>query len=81
MPLAFQQPAADHVLADKGSRTVQTGNLLATILFEKYGQHQPLNRQGDRYAREGINLSVSTPADQVGACAVALKPLYGQSFR
>ena len=51
-------------------------NLLATILFEKYGQHQPLNRQRDCYAREGIDLSLSTLADQVGACAVALKPLH-----
>ena len=51
-------------------------NLLATILFEKYGQHQPLNRQRDRYAREGVDLSLSTLADQVGACAVALKPLH-----
>ena len=51
-------------------------NLLAMILFEKYGQHQPLNRQRDRYAREGIDLSVSTLADQVGACAVALRPLH-----
>ena len=47
-------------------------NLLATILFEKFGQHQPLNRQRDRYAREGIDLNTSTLADQVGACAVAL---------
>jgi transposase len=46
------------------------------ILFEKYGQHQPLNRQSERYAREGIDLSVSTLADQVGACAVLLHPLY-----
>ena len=51
-------------------------NLLATILFEKYGAHQPLNRQSERYAREGVALSVSTLADQVGACAVALKPLH-----
>ena len=51
-------------------------NLLATILFEKYGAHQPLNRQRDRYAREGIDLSISTLADQVGACAVALEPLH-----
>ena len=51
-------------------------NLLAMILFEKYGQHQPLNRQRDRYAREGVDLSLSTLADQVGACAVALKPLH-----
>ena len=51
-------------------------NLLATIVFEKYGQHQPLNRQRERYAREGVDLSLSTLADQVGACAVALKPLH-----
>ena len=51
-------------------------NLLATIVFEKYGQHQPLNRQSERYAREGVALSVSTLADQVGACAFALRPLH-----
>lgn len=51
-------------------------NLLAMILFEKYGQHQPLNRQSARYAREGVDLSVSTLADQVGACAVALRPIH-----
>jgi transposase len=51
-------------------------SLLAMVLFEKYGQHQPLNRQAERYAREGIDLSVSTLADQVGGCAVLLRPLY-----
>ena len=51
-------------------------NLLATILFEKFGQHQPLNRQADRFAREGVELSLSTLADQVGACAAALKPVH-----
>ena len=51
-------------------------NLLAMIVFEKYGQHQPLNRQRDRYAREGVDLSLSTLADQVGACTVALRPLH-----
>ena len=39
-------------------------------------QHQPLNRQRDRYAREGVDLSLSTLADQVGACTVALRPLH-----
>uniref|UniRef100_UPI0004B4E69F IS66 family transposase n=1 Tax=Rhizobium fredii TaxID=380 RepID=UPI0004B4E69F len=34
------------------------------------------NRQSERYAREGIDLSLSTLADQVGACAAALKPLH-----
>jgi transposase len=51
-------------------------NLLAMILFEKFGQHQPLNRQAERYAREGVPLSLSTLADQVGACTVALEPIH-----
>lgn len=51
-------------------------SFLAMILFEKFGTHQPLNRQRDRYAREGVDLSLSTLADQVGACAAALRPLY-----
>ena len=51
-------------------------NLLAMILFEKFGQHQPLNRQAERYAREGVDLSLSTMADQVGTCAAALEPIH-----
>lgn len=45
------------------------------ILLEKFGQHQPLNRQSERYAREGIDLNVSTLADQVGACAMDVASL------
>lgn len=51
-------------------------SLLAMILFEKFGQHQPLNRQAERFAREGVDLSVSTLADQVGAAAAVLTPLH-----
>jgi transposase len=68
-----QPPAPFHVTP----RGFAGPNLLAMILFEKFGQHQPLNRQSERYAREGIDLSLSTLADQVGACATALLPLYG----
>jgi transposase len=50
--------------------------LLATILFDKFGQHLPLNRQSERFRREGIDLSVSTLADQVGAGVFAALPLY-----
>jgi hypothetical protein len=50
-------------------------SLLAMILFEKFGQHQPLNRQADRYTREGVPLSLSTLADQVGGCCAVLAPL------
>jgi transposase len=67
-----QPPAPFHVTP----RGFAGPNLLAMILFEKFGQHQPLNRQSERYAREGIDLSVSTLADQVGACAMVLQPLH-----
>ena len=50
-------------------------NLLAMFLFEKFGQHQPLNRQVERYAKEGVPLSLSTVADQIGAGCAALEPL------
>jgi transposase len=60
-----QPPAPFHPDAARLGRP----NLLAMILFEKFGQHQPLNRQAERYAREGVELSLSTLADQVGACA------------
>jgi transposase len=67
-----QPPAPFHVVP----RGWAGPSLLAMVLFEKYGQHQPLNRQSERYAREGVELSLSTLADQVGACAAALRPLY-----
>lgn len=49
--------------------------LLATITFDKFGMHLPLNRQSTRFKCEGIDLSVSTLADQVGAAAFATAPL------
>jgi Transposase IS66 family len=67
-----QPPAPFHVTP----RGFAGPNLLAMILFEKFGQHQPLNRQSERYAREGIDLSVSTLADQVGTCTLLLQPLH-----
>ena len=66
-----QPPAPFHVTP----RGMFGPSLLAMVLFEKFGAHQPLNRQRDRYAREGVDLSLSTLADQVGACVAALKPL------
>ena len=50
-------------------------NLMAMLLFEKFGQHQPLNRQAERYGREGVPFALSTLADQVGAGCAALAPL------
>ena len=45
------------------------------ILHGKFGNHLPLNRQSESFAREGIELDVSTLADWVGACAATLAPL------
>ncbi|HYY39145.1 MAG TPA: IS66 family transposase [Xanthobacteraceae bacterium] len=67
-----QPPAPFHAIA----RGFAGPSLLAMMLIEKYANHQPLNRQSEHYAREGIELSVSTMADHVGACAAVLTPLY-----
>jgi transposase len=67
-----QAPAPFHVVP----RGWAGPSLLAMILFEKYGQHQPLNRQAERYAREGVPLSLSTLADQVGTCCTVLRPIH-----
>ena len=40
-----------------------------------YAQHQPLNRQFERCAREGVQLCISQLANRVGAGAFALWPL------
>jgi transposase len=66
-----QPPAPSHPIA----RGRAGPKLLAHVLFAKYGMHLPLNRQSDVYAREGIDLDVSTLADWVGAAAATLMPL------
>jgi transposase len=66
-----QPPAPFHAIA----RGFAGPSLLAMILVAKYADHQPLNRQSEQFAREGIELSVSTMADHVGACAATLTPL------
>jgi transposase len=70
---AISQPPAPFHVTPRGWAGP---SLLAMIMFEKFGQHQPLNRQAERYAREGVPLSLSTLADQVGACTAALMPLF-----
>jgi transposase len=66
-----QTPAPFHPIA-RGRAGPQ---LLAQILFGKYRAHLPLNRQSEIYASEGVDLSVSTLADWVGAAAASLMPL------
>jgi transposase len=50
-------------------------SLLAMIMVDKFGQHQPLNRQAERYALEGVPIALSTMADAVGAVCSELDPL------
>jgi len=52
-----QPPAPFHVIP----RGHVGSSLLAMILYAKFGEHQPLNRQSEAYAREGVALDVSTP--------------------
>ncbi|HKH67323.1 MAG TPA: IS66 family transposase [Reyranella sp.] len=66
-----QPPAPSHPIA----RGRAGPALLAHVLFGKYGLHLPLTRQSATFAREGIDLDVSTLADWVGAAAATLMPL------
>jgi transposase len=66
-----QPPAPSHPIA----RGRAGPNLLALVLAAKYGQHLPLTRQSAIYAREGIEIDVSTMADWVGAAVATLMPL------
>ena len=61
------------------SRPIEKGRpgpaLLAHVLISKYGDHLPLYRQSQIYAREGIELERSTLAGWVGQSARLLEPL------
>jgi transposase len=63
-----QPPAPFHPIA----RGRAGAHLLAMILEAKFGQHLPLNRQSEVYAREGIDLDVSTLADWAEVAKVPL---------
>jgi transposase len=52
--------------------------LLAHVLVSKYGDHLPLYRQSQIYAREGVDLDRSTLAGWVGAASELLTPLVDQ---
>jgi transposase len=56
-----QAPAPFHAIP----RAWAGPSLLAMIVFEKFGQHQPLNRQAERYALEGAPIALSTLAVSV----------------
>ena len=61
------------------SRPIERGlpgpGLLAHVLAAKYCEHQPLYRQSEIYAREGVELDRSTLAGWVGAASQLLAPV------
>ena len=67
------------VQAEAPSRPIERGmagpSLLAHVLVSKYCDHQPLYRQSEIYARQGVELERSTMADWVGASSRLLEPL------
>ena len=76
----FACSACDRVVeAPAPSRPIAYGlagpNLLAHVLVSKFGDHQPLYRQSEIFAREGIDLDRSTLAGWVGAASELVAPL------
>jgi transposase len=67
------------VQAEAPSRPIERGaagpGLLAHVLVSKYCDHQPLYRQSEIYARQGVELERSTLADWVGASSRLVEPL------
>jgi transposase len=67
------------VQAKAPSRPIERGiagpGLLAHVLVSKYRDHQPLYRQSEIYARQGVELERSTMADWVGGSSRLLEPL------
>ncbi len=68
------------VRAPAGETVVPNGKLglglVASILIEKYLDGLPLHRQRDRYRRLGLDIAVSTLADQVKWCTDLLQPVW-----
>lgn len=50
--------------------------LLASVIVDKFVDHQPLHRQQQTFAREGLELSRSTLCDWLAQSAKLLEPLY-----
>jgi transposase len=71
---------AEVVCAPRGEKVVAGGqlgcSLVAHILYDKYEQGVPLNRQRKNFDRMGIRLPTSTLCDQVKWAAELLKPIW-----
>lgn len=68
------------VRAPLGDKVVPSGKLglglVLQMLVDKYVDGLPLHRQRERFARLGLDISVSTLCDQVKWCTDLLRPLW-----
>ena len=68
------------VRAPLGKKVVSGGRmgtaLVAQVIVDKYRDGLPLTRQVERFERMGIDIAISTLADQVRWAAEALEPLW-----
>jgi len=76
----FACSGCDRVVeAPAPSRPIERGiagpGLLAHVLVSKFGDHLPLYRQSEIYARQGVEIERSTLAGWVGAASELLSPL------
>jgi transposase len=76
----FACNSCDRVVeAPAPSRPIERGlvgpGLLAHVLVSKFGDHLPLYRQSEIYARQGVEIERSTLAGWVGAASDLLTPL------
>jgi transposase len=78
--LACNTCEAEVVRAPTGDKVVASGKiglaLAATLLVEKYVDGLPLHRQRERLGRLGLDIAVSTLADQIKWCTDLLRPLW-----
>lgn len=78
--LACKACEAEVVRAPTGDKVVASGKiglgLAATLLVEKYVDGLPLHRQRERLARLGLDIAVSTLADQIKWSTDLLRPLW-----
>lgn len=78
--LACAPCESEVIRAPVGDKIVDSGKLglrlVAQLLVDKYVDGLPLHRQRERLQRLGIDLSVSTLADQVKWCTDLLQPLW-----
>jgi hypothetical protein len=76
----------EHVtIAAKPPQPIDKGlpgpGLLAQTITSKYGDHLPLYRLEDIFARHGVELSRATLCGWMASCAELLKPLYDEMVK